>query len=106
MVIDCKNRVYALMDGVVHISPNIIVQSKHDLKITSGDLLSKRTSLQFRNPATAGVSQEALTHMPMPDLWEGEHLVSDQLVLHTMGVVLAQQYSMDKGICLFGDRAR
>jgi hypothetical protein len=32
--------------------------------------------------------------------------VSDGVVMHVMGVILAQQYSVNKGIKLFGDRAK
>jgi hypothetical protein len=44
--------------------------------------------------------------MPQPKLTEGEHLVEDHVVLHIVGVVMAQQYSINEGIKLFGDRAK
>lgn len=44
--------------------------------------------------------------LPEPKLAPGEHLVEDHVVMHMLGVVLAQQYSINKGIELFGDRAR
>jgi hypothetical protein len=44
--------------------------------------------------------------LPEPKLAPGEHLTEDHVVMHVLGVVLAQQYSINKGIELFGDRAR
>lgn len=44
--------------------------------------------------------------LPEPKVKDGESLVTDNVVLQIMGVMLAQQYSINKGICLFGDRAR
>ena len=61
-----------------------------------------------RVPPTAGISQDALATLTMPpsELKEDKFLIEDQVVMHVMGVVLAQQYSINKGIALFGDRGR
>ena len=107
-------------DGVINLSPAIIEQSSEDLKITSEDLFEPGASERVRVnvPTTAGITQKALTkfcmhglglhdkHMPEPKLEEGEKLVNDSVVMHILGVVLAEQYSINKGIRLFGDRAR
>jgi hypothetical protein len=120
LTVDFKNYAYAqAADGVVHINPAVLAQAKEDLKITSDDLFSApvkqttRTGVSFRCPATAGISRNALQsvsmaglHMPAPSLEPGQHLVEDHIVMHVLGVVLAQQYSVNKGIQLFGDRAR
>jgi hypothetical protein len=112
-----KNEAYVCGEGVMHINPAVIRQSKEDLKITSEDLFptkpGKGGTIRVRAPPTAGVSQQALNklslgalYLPEPKLAEGEHMVSDHVVLHVLGVVLAEQYSINKGIRLFGDRAR
>jgi hypothetical protein len=120
LTVDFKNYTYAQAeDRVVHINPSVLAQAKEDLKITSNDLFSApvketgRTGVSFRSPATAGISRSALQgvtmaglHMPEPKLQQGEHLVEDHVVMHILGVVPAQQYSVNKGIQLFGDRAR
>jgi hypothetical protein len=121
LVVDFDNLAYARgEDGVVHINPSVLEQAKEDLKITSDDLFSepmgdtKRAKMSFRCPATAGITRNALqsinmagVHMPAPKLGPNEHLlVEDHMVMHVLGVVLAQQYSVNKGIQLFGDKAR
>lgn len=69
-------------------------------------------AISFKSTAAVGLSQQAISkvstqtlHMPEPRFKVGEHLVTDQVVLHIMGVVFALQYSINKGIPLFGDRA-
>jgi hypothetical protein len=120
LTVDFKNYAYAQAgDGVVHINPAVLEQAKEDLKITSNDLFSApvketgRTGVSFRSPATAGISRSALhgvtmagLHMPAPKVQPGEHLAEDHVVMHILGVVLAQQYSVNKGIHLVGDRVR
>eukprot|EP00956_Cyclotella_meneghiniana_P039837 scaffold180856_cov40-Cyclotella_meneghiniana.AAC.2 len=116
-----ENETYVASDDVIHINPAVIQQSKEDLKITSSDIISTSKPkesvgagrTQLRVPRTAGVCQQALDkvsmaafHLPEPKLEEGERLVSDHVVMHSLGVVLAEQYSINKGIRLFGDRAR
>eukprot|EP00956_Cyclotella_meneghiniana_P026461 scaffold57247_cov37-Cyclotella_meneghiniana.AAC.7 len=116
-----ENQTYVVNEDVIHINPAVIKQSTEDLKITSDDLFpEKKTSVsdtggrtQLRVPRTAGVCQQAVDkvsmgvfHLPEPKLEDGEHLVSDHVVLHILGVVLAEQYSINKGIRLFGDRAK
>jgi hypothetical protein len=119
LVVDFDNLAYARgEDGVVHINPSVLEQAREDLKITSSDLFepvqgADKQRVSFRNPATAGITSNALQsinmaglHMPAPKLGTGEHLVEDHVVMHVLGVALAQQYSVNKGIQLFGDKAR
>jgi hypothetical protein len=52
-------------------------------------------------PPTAGVSQRAVrqvTGLPEPSPAGEDPLVEDHLMMHIVGVVLAQQYSVNKGI--------
>ena len=122
-----KSYSYRVQDGAIHIDPSVLESSREDLKITSKDLFKMKpekdrmslkaqesTGVRFKVPKTAGVTQDALTfvcadalgigdwHMPS----QGTGLVSDGIVTHVLGVVLAEQYSINKGIKLFGDRAR
>ena len=104
-------------DGAIHIDPSFVEETREDLKITSDDLFQEvenKERVNFMVPKTAGVIQDALTHvcngalgladMHMPD--RGGSLIHDGIVQHVLGVVLAEQYSINKGIRLFGDRAR
>jgi hypothetical protein len=107
MVVDFDNLAYSLADGVLHINPNVMAEAKEDLKITSENIFGGKISM--RVPSTAGVSQRALrevTGLPDPVPMSGDPLIEDHLMMHIVGVVLAQQYSVNKGIQLFGDAAR
>jgi hypothetical protein len=81
--------------------------------ISSENLFPTKTS--FSSPATAGITQQALAEvsaramggklLPPPKI-TGEDVIEDHIMMHITGVVLAQQYSVNKGIKLFGDKAR
>jgi hypothetical protein len=47
-----------------------------------------------------------VTGLPEPSPAGEDPLVEDHLMMHIVGVVLAQQYSVNKGIQLFGDAAK
>lgn len=105
--IDFTNRAYSLQDGTLHINPTVVEQAREDTKITSeitkpSVMKNGDSRLNVRSPATAGISALALATLELP----GRFLVTDSVVFHVIGVILAQQYSIDKGIKLFGDRAR
>lgn len=44
--------------------------------------------------------------MPNPVLRDDKAVVEDHVVTHILGVVMAEQYSINKGVRLFGDKAR
>jgi hypothetical protein len=44
--------------------------------------------------------------MPPPATTGDESIIEDHVVMYILGVVLAEQYSINKGIRLFGDRAK
>jgi hypothetical protein len=109
--------VYHHEDGVLHINPNVLEQAREDLKITS-EILPKPSEatgdrIRLRSPRTAGISRHALNRvclasMGMPELpaTVDERVVEDLVVMHILGVVLAEQSSINKGIRLFGDMAK
>jgi hypothetical protein len=111
-VVDFENRAYEVQDGVLHINPNVLKQAREDTKICSeltapvkgevenGNVREGKGRTNLRSPRTAGISRAALATlgMPAPKIKEGEHLVTDAVVMHIVGVVLAQQYSVNKGI--------
>ena len=113
-----KSYTQRVRDGVLHLSPAVEEQSREDLKITSKDIFVRRGNdkVGLTVPRTAGITQAALTKFnvkalnlgspEMPDIPEEDGLVNDSVVMHVLGVVLAEQYSINKGIRLFGDRAR
>jgi hypothetical protein len=112
-----------------------LAEAKEDLKISSKDLFEGKVNVRVpptagvsqravrqvtglpepspagdvRVPPTAGVSQRAVrqvTGLPEPSPAGEDPLVEDHLMMHIVGVVLAQQYSVNKGIRLFGDAAK
>jgi hypothetical protein len=111
-VIDFKNLTYKEHNGVIHINPAILEQTSKDYKVF--DLEEKKTMdeepigkrMAVMSPLTAGVSQKALRIVSglTTEAVDGE--VSDGVVMHVMGVILAQQYSVNKGIQLFGEKAK
>jgi hypothetical protein len=110
-IIDFKNLTYALSDGVIHINPPAIEQTTKDFKVFDLDgkenIKEKEISgrMAVMSPPTAGVSQAALKKVSGLTTEPVNAEVSDGIVMHVMGVILAQQYSVNKGIKLFGERA-
>lgn len=100
-----------MQEGVLHINTGILRKARQDLKVTPSKFgpepkpIDKGMRLMSARPA--GIGQKALDTLNgkmfvrQPDAG-----VSDGVVLHVVGVILAQQYSVKKGIQLFGDRAR
>jgi hypothetical protein len=111
-VIDFRNLTYKEHNGVIHINPAILEQTSKDYKVF--DLEEKKVMdeepigkrMAVMSPPTAGVSQKALRIVSglTTEAVDGE--VSDGVVMHVMGVILAQQYSVNKGIQLFGEKAK
>ncbi len=63
--------------------------------------------LRLMSARPAGIGQKALDALnDKTFVCEPDDDVSDGMVLHIVGVILAQQYSVNKGIQLFGDRAK
>ncbi len=97
---------------MLHINPNVLDHSREDTKITSEILPKPKTSseastrtVSVRSPRTAGILKGALG-LPPTVLHNDEFIVEDHVMMHVLGVVLAEQYSISKGIRLFGDRAK
>ena len=114
--IDFANRVYQERDGVLHINPTVLEASRESTKITSV-ILPKPTELAGRihvaSPRTAGISKQALARVSLgalglPPLDESNDadIVEDHVVMHVLRVVLAEQYSINKAIRLFGEKAK
>ncbi len=120
ITIDFANRAYQMKDGTLHISQTMLDQVRQDTKITSPILPqpvlqepSDGSKMALRLPRTAGVSKQALNHVSVhalglssPGMDRVDAIVEDHVVMHILGVVLAEQYSINKGIRLFGDRAK
>eukprot|EP00956_Cyclotella_meneghiniana_P009212 scaffold12647_cov40-Cyclotella_meneghiniana.AAC.1 len=45
-------------------------------------------------------------HLPAPSPMDDDAIVEDHVIMHILGVVLAEQYSINKGIRQFGERAK
>jgi hypothetical protein len=109
---DFSNKTYQVSDGVIHINPAAIEQTSRDFKTfdlnAEGEKRDKPTGMKMAmiSPRTAGVTQEALNVVSGLSSGAVDEGVSDGVVMHVMGVILAQQYSVNKGIKLFGDRAK
>ena len=77
---DWGNKTFKLSDGVIHVNPSILEESKQSLKVLDDDY-----SFDYGD-----YDKEA-------------GLVGDQVITHVLGVILGQNYSVQKGIKLFGD---
>ena len=109
-----------MKDGTLHISQTMLDQVRQDTKITSPILPqpvlqepSDGSKVALQLPKTAGVSKQALNHVSVhalgissPGMDKVDAIVEDHVVMHILGVVLAEQYSINKGIRLFCDRAK
>lgn len=81
-MIDYANKTFKLSDGVIHINPSILEETKESLKMMSGDY---NFDYNEQDKNAAG-------------------LVGDSVIMHVRGVILAQNYSVQKGLKLFGDQ--
>ena len=82
------------MDGVLHINPSYLEQAKEVLKVTN-ELLE--------------VDMDGINHTNVAEPQECKKkdvLIEDHVVMHMLGVIFAQQYSVKEGIRLFGNRGR
>ena len=111
LTVDFNNRAAKLQSSILHINPSVLQHAKNELKITPNRFgpeprpSNKRMHLMSARPA--GISQKALdTLNGKMYIRQSDEDVSDGMILHVVGVILAQQYSVNKGIQLFGDRAR
>eukprot|EP00956_Cyclotella_meneghiniana_P002566 scaffold3022_cov42-Cyclotella_meneghiniana.AAC.2 len=116
MKIDFENKAWVVEDGVLHISNGVLEAAREDTKITSPILPKPKTDsgkIAIKSPRTGGISRQALNkvsmgvfHLPAPSPTDDEAVVEDHVIMHILGVVLAEQYSINKGIRLFGERAK
>jgi hypothetical protein len=102
-VIDFKNLTYKEHNGVIHINPAIVEQTSKDYKVFN---LGEKKMASVMSPPVAGVSQKALKIVSGLTTENVNGEVSNGVVMHVMGVILAQQYSVNKGIQLFGEKAK
>jgi hypothetical protein len=109
LTFDFSNRAYQLQDSVLHINPAVIQETKEDLKIsspiTTTGVPTPDPKIAIVSPRTAGINPSALARLGLPPT-EDDCYVEDHVVMHVLGVILAEQYSVNKGIKLFGDRAK
>eukprot|EP00956_Cyclotella_meneghiniana_P038953 scaffold162906_cov46-Cyclotella_meneghiniana.AAC.1 len=116
MKIDFENKAWVVEDGVLHISNGVLEAARENTKITSPILPKPKAAdgrIQIKSPRTGGISRQALNkvsmgvfHLPAPSPTDDEAVVEDHVIMHILGVVLAEQYSINKGIRLFGERAK
>jgi hypothetical protein len=108
LVVDHDNsRAYGVEAGVLHVNRSILQKAQRDLKIAPnkmGPEPDRGLRLMLAKPA--GIGQKALDTLMNGKLLVRDETVSNGMVLHAVGVILAQQYSMNNGFQLFGDRAR
>ena len=108
LTIDFKNRTYREKDGMIHINPSVEEWAREGTKITSEILPKTKTTnekIAVRSPRTAGISRDALARvslgalgLPPPTTTGDRAVVEDHVVMHILGVVLAEQYTINKGI--------
>eukprot|EP00956_Cyclotella_meneghiniana_P028301 scaffold65295_cov71-Cyclotella_meneghiniana.AAC.14 len=100
-----RSESYVLKDGIVHFNPSLEKQARERLQITSEltlpSIKEREDRIAFKAPTAAAIDPRALAKLGMPPV---DELVSDSVVMHVMGVILAQTYSLNKGLRLFGER--
>jgi hypothetical protein len=79
----CSLQTYQLMEGIMHINPSICEQAHKSLKCKGLEKLQEYNSNTKENC-----------------------LIEGNVVTHILGAVLTTQYSIKKGIRLFGDRGK
>lgn len=108
-VIDFDNRLSNVNEGVLHINPAVLEQTKESFKILDNNRpMEEQTSprVAVRAPRSAGIDPKALELLFGPKKLPSAGETSDAVVLHVVGVILAQQYTVNKGLKLFGERAK
>ena len=84
MVIDFENRKYFKFNGIIHINPANVKEARQDL-------------LHIEDAEARQVDED------VKEAWQQVNL-DDHVVMHMMGVIMVQQYSIKKGIQLLGER--
>ena len=90
--IDFENKAWEINDGVMHINPATLDRTKSVLNVVDA---RKNDRIGIMAPQLAGVSEEAVSQLVNPGEAES---VSDGVVQYALGVILAQQYSVNKGV--------
>ena len=83
--IDFKNKTFQLSDGVIHVNPGTVEDTKEAFKVVDGPYKP------VNNAEDANTSND---------------LIKDHVIMHVLGMILVQQYSIQKGIKLFGDKGK
>ena len=76
-------KAYCMINGMIHINPTVLEQAWEELKCKEFGQLQEYDSSSNK-----------------------ECLIEDHIMMHMLGVILATQYSVKKGIQLFGDRGK
>ena len=103
MQVDFNNKAWKYDEGVVHINPAALEQAEETFKVVEPETAQRFGVI---SPRTAGITDEAMRAVTGLKRSEGIKEVTDGVVFHALGVILATQYSVNKGIKLFGDRAK
>ena len=74
---------YRLVEGMLHINPSMLQQAKNEFM--------RRESKELQECANGDGN---------------DYLTEDHVVTHVLGIILATQYSVKKGIKLFGERGK
>jgi hypothetical protein len=74
---------YRLVEGMLHINPSMLQQVKDEFMC--------QESIELQESTNAG---------------QMNYLAEDHVVTHVLGIILVTQYSMKKGIKLFGEQGK
>jgi hypothetical protein len=111
-VIDFDGRKYQTADGVIHINPSIIKDRREAFKKTRvyptyG--IENRPKVTIPTPKGRSDQQRLtwdLRSFGASNLTVDDFDVGEGVVIHVVGVIMAQQYTIRKGLKLFGDGGR
>ena len=109
-VVDFKNRKYQVNDGVVHINPAFEDQTREAFKFDT-HMQPKLPKISVPTPKAANKKKGNDGHKLPCDATDKEFRevledtrLTEGIIFHIVGVIMAQQYSVKKGIELFGEK--
>jgi hypothetical protein len=83
LIDEFNGNAYRMVEGMLHINPSMLQQVKDEFMC--------QESIELQESTNAG---------------QMNYLAEDHVVTHVLGIILVTQYSMKKGIKLFGEQGK
>ena len=79
-----KNKTFQLSDDIIHINPDTLEETREAFKVVDGLYIPVLSDENAND----------------------DSLIEDHVIMHVLGMILVQQYSVQKGIKLFGNKGK